>query len=409
MDIKQNENENIYHKKECLFSFSKINKYFLIPFLCPILSSIIDIFILKIENLNEEEKDKENQENEEEMKIKKYEFLITLLLSFSYILGGLLYFFDILRMRTHTTKNKALTYYKTESSIKLIYNNNYDDLIAQKSDTKVIIILFLMPILLSIILFIQEFSFSEKIFEQNIFYLIFIPLFSRYILKEKLYKHQKVSLIISIISGFSLIIIPDICLLYKYYLINIFELFSSIIYCLEIVLIKLLTNKYYISPYKVLLFIGIGSLILIIICNIIYSLIVERDLSLILKDFDFFGDLKYLFYIIIILILDFFYETLRCLVIYYFSPNLLMITDIIYPIINLITNFIKEKNLSIINIIKFIGFFIIFIFVLIYNEIIICNFCDLNKNTKKYIFERQKLELISLEQDEDTYGNEEDN
>ena len=33
-------------KNECLFSFGKINKYFLIPFLCPIFFFLLGIFIL---------------------------------------------------------------------------------------------------------------------------------------------------------------------------------------------------------------------------------------------------------------------------------------------------------------------------------------------------------------------------
>ena len=37
---------------------------------------------------------------------------------------------------------------------------------------------------------------------------------------------------------------------------------------------------------------------------------------------------------------------------------------------------------------------------LIYNEIIICNFLGLNINTKKYLEERQKKELIYLKEAE---------
>ena len=50
---------------------------------------------------------------------------------------------------------------------------------------------------------------------------------------------------------------------------------------------------------------------------------------------------------------------------------------------------------------NFLGFFIILICSLIYNEIIICNFCNLNKNTIKSINERQKRELSFLRKDED--------
>ena len=42
---------------------------------------------------------------------------------------------------------------------------------------------------------------------------------------------------------------------------------------------------------------------------------------------------------------------------------------------------------------------------LIYNEIIILNFCGLNKNTSKYINERQKLELLLLQNKENVNDN----
>ena len=44
MDTKQNENENIHtngNKKKCLFSFSKMNKYFLIPFFLPLFELLL--------------------------------------------------------------------------------------------------------------------------------------------------------------------------------------------------------------------------------------------------------------------------------------------------------------------------------------------------------------------------------
>ena len=45
---------------------------------------------------------------------------------------------------------------------------------------------------------------------------------------------------------------------------------------------------------------------------------------------------------------------------------------------------------------------------MIYNEIIICNFWGLNKNTKKYIFERQKDEINSINIDDNNYEIEEE-
>ena len=82
-----------------------------------------------------------------------------------------------------------------------------------------------------------------------------------------------------------------------------------------------------------------------------------------------------------------------------------MVSDIISPMLYFIYEiFINKEKIEepkMLNIIfHYIGYFIILICSLIYNEIIICNFCDLNKYTSKYIIERQKQELASLKNNE---------
>ena len=78
-------------------------------------------------------------------------------------------------------------------------------------------------------------------------------------------------------------------------------------------------------------------------------------------------------------------NVLTFLVIFYFSPTLLMITDIINPIIKwIISLFIdKEGHTSIEIVINSIGYFLVLFSSLIYNEIIIFNCFGLNGKTKK--------------------------
>ena len=278
-------------KRNVYSPFLKLINIFLISFLCPILEALLDIFIDKIE------KEGKNEKNE-----KKYQFLLVLILSFNYTSGGLLYFFNILRVKT---KVKKIIYSRTESSIEFIYNSNYDNLISNKTGLKIIIILFFMPILMSIIIIVKEDYESNKILDSIIIYLILIPLLSKLILKEKIYNHHILSLIISIIASV-LILVPTIQVLEKNdILLIVIELFTSNIHCLILVLIKYLTDKYYISPYKILLFISIGSTILIIISNIIYSLIVYGNLSFLINSFYFPNTLDFCFYIIMLIILGF--------------------------------------------------------------------------------------------------------
>ena len=82
------------------------------------------------------------------------------------------------------------------------------------------------------------------------------------------------------------------------------------------------------------------------------------------------------------------------------SNYFLFLTNIINNCIYyfFIIRFFIEEIHEYLNLFKYceiIGYFIIFIFALIYNEIIICNFCGLNKNTKKFICKRAKEENIN--------------
>ena len=78
-----------------------------------------------------------------------------------------------------------------------------------------------------------------------------------------------------------------------------------------------------------------------------------------------------------------------------------MITDMINPTINWIIQLIQNNNIKTIEIIlNSIGYSLVLIFSLIYNEIIICNFCGLNINTKKFLEKKQIKELSSIMDDD---------
>ena len=171
-------------------------------------------------------------------------------------------------------------------------------------------------------------------------------------------------------------------------------------------------DYYYVSPFACLLYMGIESTILIIIYNIIYSLIYYKDFSIIINIFNLSNKIIY-FLLFLELILGTVYGVIQILIIYYFSPLLLMVTDIISPILQFTIKIIlkeKEEKLDILDkILIYIGYFIITICALIYSEIIICNFCDLNRNTYKNIKERQKEELALLQKIENDNDSEDAN
>jgi len=361
-------------KNESLFSFGKLNKYFIIPFLCPIFCFLANYF-LKLYN-NEISKSKEKYD------IKNKLFLISFSLFLSYFVGGLLYCISYIRTQTED----------------LIYNEK----IININPLKIFFIFCVMSLILYFALICGFLSINEKVFEKRLYFLLFLPIFSKIILKDELFRHQILSLFISIIGIILLFI--SLILIEKEIsiLINILIAISIIGYSIFFILIKHLTHKYYLSPYLCLLYIGFSGLIILLIGGIIYySINNDSDNNFM----SIFGgeSLKSIIYLILSFCFSLILNVLTFLVIFYFSPTLLMITDIINPIISWIMSLFtdKEGHTSIEIILNSIGYFLVLFSSLIYNEIIIFNFFGLNGNTKKYLEIKQREELNSIIDDDD--------
>ena len=231
------------------------------------------------------------------------------------------------------------------------------------------------------------------------YFIIFISLFSKLILKQEIYKHQYLSIIISIF-GIIFLIIP-ICLVFEQNDIvpNILLFIRAVCYSLYLTLIKYVIDIFYIPPLKLCLLIGIISIVINYLVFIFYSLIKYHDLSYFKDCLDFSEEenkIKIIIYIIICFLFASIVQVFTFLVIFYFSPILLMVTDIISPMLLWIATTI-ESGYIMPNIIMYpIGYFITLLSTLIYNEIIIFNFCGLNKNTKIFVEHRQSEESRQL-------------
>jgi len=181
-------------KKGCLISFGIINKYFIIPFLSPVFCYLSNYFIeLYIDT-------KVNNESNDMIKDKIY--LISTIVSLSYFGGGLLYFITYIRAKTKDTKeslnNKKDRLNCTESSS--LVNYIYNDPFEQKNVLKIFSILFILSLLVAFSLICGLFSINKIVFEKRLYYLLLLPIFSKIILKTELFRHQFLSLFISIIG-----------------------------------------------------------------------------------------------------------------------------------------------------------------------------------------------------------------
>ena len=223
---------------------------------------------------------------------------------------------------------------------------------------------------------------------------IFVPLFSFIILKIKYYRHHFVAIGIGLF-GFIFIVIslffPNNDQEKHSFIEHLIHLLFSIPFSLSLVLINQLFKYYFIDPFTFLFLDGIFCLLFSFIYIIIKILLILQKTDL------FINNVKKLSFIflsprisglfICIFIFSFLFYITNTLTLYYFTPTLLVMTDIISPVIrwivdSLIAILIKDFNLNIKQtIFKIIGYIFLIIASFIFNEIIICNFWKMNYNT----------------------------
>jgi hypothetical protein len=381
-----NETKEEEEDKECLFSFGKINKYFIFPFLCPIICMICNYLIITII---------------QDYKLENKQFFLSTFVSSTYIGGGLVYFISWIRTKTEETRDNAQLYNERKSSfVKYIYNEGI-----QIDKFKIFLILLFLSFLLTIFNIIDVYALDKNTFEERLYFLFFIPLFSKILLKTNIFRHQILSIIIGSI-GLILLFIPIILIIEKEdTLINICMFISSIGFSLFLVLLKYLLIRFYISPYLCLIYIGIFSVVLNTLGFIIFSLFKYKNLSIIIDNFTFENidnPIKLTIYLCTTFISASILQIFSNLVIYYFSPILLMVTDSISPMLLWIFLSLpkEEKIMSIV--FNALGYLISLFSTLIYNEIIILNFGGFNKDTKKNIEKRQQKESNLLRNTENS-------
>jgi hypothetical protein len=381
-----NETKEEEEDKECLFSFGKINKYFIFPFLCPIICMICNYLLISII---------------QDYHLENKQFFLSTFVNSSYFGGGLVYFISWIRTKTEETRDNAQLYNERKSSfVKYIYNEGI-----QIDKFKIFLILLFLSFLLTIFNIVDVYALDKNTFEERLYFLFFIPLFSKLLLKTNIFRHQILSLLIGAI-GLILLFIPIALIIEKEdTIINICMFISSIGFSFFLVLLKYLMIRFYISPYLCLFYIGIFSMVLNTIGFIIFSLLKYKNFSIIIDNFTFENidnPIQLTIYLLVTFISASFLQIFSNLVIYYFSPILLMVTDSISPMLLWIFLSLPKEEKAINIVFNALGYLISLFSALIYNEIIILNFGGFNKDTKKSIEKRQQKESILLRNTENS-------
>ena len=254
---------------------------------------------------------------------------------------------------------------------------------------------------------VQDFEFERQsmliFFDIGLFILL-----SYIILKQRLYKHHILSMIL---MGFVLFILFIITI--KYILIGKNFLFSAIYFFfysfsfgLYDVLIKKYMNDYYKNPYFITFYTGIIDTILLLIFEI-FAYFLNRDISGIIIGFqNNINSVINVFEYILTLIFEFLWVLGIKLTIYYFTPCHHIISEYISEYIYYIKNVINSDKefYSASNAIIFtIAYLINFFCCLVFNEVIILNFWKLDYNTKKRI--RERMITADFPDDDESFTN----
>lgn len=237
----------------------------------------------------------------------------------------------------------------------------------------------------------ERFGYSKQ--SVGIFFEIFDYIgLSMLILKLKLYKHSYISA--GIIAGLLLILF-----IITIFYIDAGDILSSFLFhfCLSLcfgsldVIGKRYMINYFVSPYYLLTLIGIIDIIALLIFDAIIAIFNLDIEGTILGFKNNITSVGLFFMFILDIIVQWVWILGIWLTVYYLSPNHFFISEYISEYVYYITNAIsvKEGFYNEVNIVIFsISFAINFFCCLVFNEVIILNFCGLDYNTKKRINQR---------------------
>jgi hypothetical protein len=407
-----------------LIKFSKINRKLLILIIFPIFEPIRKIVAEHLE-------DKHNDNNF----FKIFRFYLSYVLSIIFILIIKYRIKDEKKNIFNTLKNN-INQKKEKKSVEnsdIMKNNGQswinpqdkvrNDLKKVKRTKKIMSIGILIVILL--ILNIFNLMYRDKysgygwnnvfhIGKQSIgvfFEIIFFIILSMVIMKNKIYRHHFVSLVVILLNLILLIISFIICFPDCIIQIFIYYYFYSFLFCLFCILGKRYLNLYFNSPYKIMLFIGIISLIIIFIFDIIMFSIFDNNDEHINKYGIIFGfknmtNFISIFAFIFDVIFHFFSNIGIWMTIYYYTPFHYIISESISEYLFILYDFILfGRGYKVSDIILYTIIYIInLIFFLVFNEIIILNICGLNYNVKEKIEEREIIDnILALQTLESSY------
>ena len=317
----------------------------------------------------------------------KYKFLENILVSVSQMLAIIPYLISV-KIKNESFMNTE----KSKEEKKQLINNNFEEENNIKISQGLCLgaVEFLKLFILNVGSDLFDIKFRIFFMSSNVLFLSFLQ---KCFLKTRIYRHQIASFIIFFVLDIAFIIIIAFDDLLEYNLMQLIFIFvSNLFFSFEITYEKKILNNKDISFYKLCIYLGIFSFIFNIIASIITT-IVEFNLNVDDKyKIYFFNYKNYLeevddhvlveiILIFVFVILNGVYNILQLLTIKYLTQSHVLITYIMLAIYySILTKFQEIETTSLTLIFSFVfyivGFFVLFIFL----EIILLNFCGINKD-----------------------------
>ena len=307
-------------------------------------------------------------------------------MNFSSSLGLMLSFIPMI---IYKIRNKEMDCFSSKTQNKneaLVYTNLLEEL--KRGKYKWILLSSIIDFFQTIVL--DQFSVYCQV-NMWIFDILFITIFSYLIFKIKLYLHHYISIILMICVGISL----DIYLGHYYFndkdyvMQMIFKFISEIFLSLGFVIDKYTMEKKFCSPYEMCFYHGLINFILSLIL-----LSFAREIGLDNYDEFFLNPSLEKFYAFILIM---FTQFVFNIFIFIINKNTTPCHILIMIIIGLFAPYIKAlTNDTKSSIIIIIGLLVILFLVLVFNEILEINCFGLEKNTKKNISIRARMDGLSV-------------
>ena len=224
---------------------------------------------------------------------------------------------------------------------------------------------------------------------------------SYFILKTHFYKLQYFSLFLNLVI-FIILLILDIILSFEHELVDgkfyIFILASIIFYSIEYSYGKKLLLYGFTSVYLLLLLRGVFKLVLVVLLSI-FLVIFKRDVFSGIKYF--ITGPKYALLVVSNIVGKFFLSLFLWLIIDRFSPNYFPLALIFHETFFFILDEIFEPGGNDWDIYLRIALYVIsFIGVILHNEIVVINICNLGSDTKYFLDEKFKHEELYINSDD---------